>query len=243
MKADRQAETETCERTEGAATAVKKIYGENCFTNLVNLGPKTTSTYFGVKADPPALPGRDGVLVDNGAKAPKSCLPPLEMRPPRVAGGFLPTGEASITTRTTYNQPPLRLYSTEETNSKTTNLMTPVLSFSYDSSFFWKNNMSTALSCRRVIETKSGQNGMIQPGGSKGRLRACPFMGTWHALLCGEVIRFGAAEGDLQCFFVAGRRSAEYHSSERGTSNSTAFFPQRLIKKGHAAEGGRGYRS
>ena len=33
------------------------------------------------------------------------------------------------------------------------------------------------------------------------RLRACSFLGTWRALLCGELIRFGAAGGDLQCFF------------------------------------------
>ena len=169
--------------------AVQTIYEESCFTNLVELDPKTTSTCFGVKADPPALPCRDGVLVDNGATAAKSCLPPLETRSPRAAGGLLATGEASVTTRTTYNQPPLRLYSTEEMNSKTTNLMTPILSFSYDSSFFWKNNTSTAPSCRRVIETKLGQNGMFYPGGSEGRLRA---------LLCDDVfIRFGAAEGDL----------------------------------------------
>ena len=29
---------------------------------------------------------------------------------------------------------------------------------------------------------------MFDPGGSTGRLRACPFLGTWHALLCGELL-------------------------------------------------------
>ena len=28
---------------------------------------------------------------------------------------------------------------------------------------------------------------MFDPGGSTGRLRACPFLGTWRALLCGVV--------------------------------------------------------
>ena len=157
----RQTGKQTLRLAEGAATAVQTMHEESCFTNRVNLDPKSTSICFGVRADPPAVPCRDGVLVDNGAAAPKSCLPPLETRSPKVAGALLPTGEASVTTRTTYNQPPLRLYSTEEMNSKTTNLITPILSFSYDSSFFWKNNMSTAPSCRRVIETKSGQNVMF----------------------------------------------------------------------------------
>ena len=41
---------------------------------------------------------------------------------------------------------------------------------------------------------------MFDPGGSQGRLRACPFWETWHALLCGEVMCVGAAGGDLQLF-------------------------------------------
>ena len=28
---------------------------------------------------------------------------------------------------------------------------------------------------------------MFDPGGSTGRLRACPFLGGWRTLLCGEV--------------------------------------------------------
>ena len=32
----------------------------------------------------------------------------------------------------------------------------------------------------------------FDPGGSQGRLRACPVLGSWLALLCGEVIRAGA---------------------------------------------------
>ena len=103
----------------------------------------------------------ENALVDNGAAAPKSCLPSLEMHSPTAAGGLLPTGEASITTRTTFNQPPLLLYSTEETNST----LTPYVS--YDNSFFQMNNLPAAPSCRRVIETKSEENRMFDPGGSR----------------------------------------------------------------------------
>ena len=28
---------------------------------------------------------------------------------------------------------------------------------------------------------------MFDPGGSTGRLRACPFLGGWRAMLCGDV--------------------------------------------------------
>ena len=70
---------------------------------------------------------------------------------PTAAGGILPTGEASIATRTTFNQPPLRLYSTEETNSTSTPYV------SYDSSFFQKSNLPAASSCSRVVDTKSGE--------------------------------------------------------------------------------------
>ena len=43
------------------------------------------------------------------------------------------------------------------------------------------------------------QNRTFDPGGSQGRLRACPIF-TWRALLCGEVVRVGAAGDELQCF-------------------------------------------
>ena len=123
----------------------------------------------------------ENAMVDNGSAAPKSCLPPLEMRTTTAAGGLLPTGETSTATKTTFDHPNLRLCLTEETNLRTSTQ--PV---SYDSTF-WKNNLLAAPSCRRILETKSEQNRMFDPGGSQGRLRACPFLGSWHALLCEEV--------------------------------------------------------
>ena len=95
-----------------------------------------------------------------------------------AAGGLLPTGEPSIATRTTVNQPPLRLYSIEE--AKSTKTPTPYVS--YDSIFFQMNNVPAAPFCRRVIEKIGCLMLVVQ-----GRLYACPFLGSWRALLCGEV--------------------------------------------------------
>ena len=150
VEADGPARTKTRERAEGAAKAVQVKHGDSCSAQRVQDGPKT-STCFDVKAEPPALPCRDDVLVENGAAALKSYLPPLEMRSPTAAGGLLPTGEASVATRTTFKRPALWLYSTEETNStKTSTQYAP-----YDSSF-WSSYLLATSSCRRVIETKSG---------------------------------------------------------------------------------------
>ena len=44
-----------------------------------------------------------------------------------------------------------------------------------------------------VVETKSMQNKTFDPGGSQGHPRAGPCLGSWRALVCGEVIRVGAA--------------------------------------------------
>ena len=108
---------------------------------------------------PDLLPcSRQDALVGNGAAAPKSCLPSLEMRTTSAAGDLLPTDKISTITTTTFNKTPLRLYSTEETNSRETNLWTSVAPAWYDNSF---RKLLAAPFCRRVIETKSGQNRMF----------------------------------------------------------------------------------
>ena len=183
--ADGHADTKTRERTEGAATAVQAMHGDSCSATRIEPGPKTNSTSFGMMTESPDLPCKEDVFVEDGAAAPKSCLPSVEMRTTTAAGSLLSTGEISAATNSTFNQPPLRL-STEETNCK--KISTPYVL--YDSSVW---NLVATPSCRRVIETKHGQNRMFDPGGSQGRLRACPFLGSWSALLCGEVIRVGAA--------------------------------------------------
>ena len=87
MMADGHANIKTRERTEGAATAVQAMRGDNFSARRVEPGPNTSSTSFGVKAEPPALPCRDDVMVKSGDAAPKSCLPSLEMRSSTAAGG------------------------------------------------------------------------------------------------------------------------------------------------------------
>ena len=116
MKADETANAKTRERTEGATIAVQAMRGDGCTTEQkVQDGPKTSIT-FGMMAEPPDLPCKEDVLVEDGATAPESCLPSLSMRSSTAAGGLLPTGEASTATRTISNEPLLRFYATEEMN-------------------------------------------------------------------------------------------------------------------------------
>ena len=203
MEADGQANTKTRERTEGAATAVQAMRG-NCFSDRrVESDPNTNSTSFGVKAEPPALPCRNDVVVESGNAASEPCLPSLEMRLSTATGGLVPTSEASTASETTSNEPLLRFYETEEMNpeadSKMEDSWTLTPSASYDSSSFWR--LFAASYCYRVVETKSRQNRTFDPGSSRGHLRACPFLGLWRALVCGEVIQAGAAGDEQQRFF------------------------------------------
>ena len=202
MEADGPADTKTRERTEGAATAVQAMRGDDFSARRVEPGPKTNSTSFGVKAEPPALPRRDDVVVESGDAAPELCLPSLEMRSSTAAGGLVPNGEASSATETSFNQPILWFCSTEETDLEANCKKTLIPSASYDSSsVFQEKNLSANPYCRRVVDTKSRQKMTFHPGGSRGHLRACPFLGSWRALVCGEVIRAGAANDELQRFF------------------------------------------
>ena len=203
MEANAQANTKTRERTEGAATAVRAIRGDGFSARRVEPGPNTNSTSFGVKAEPPALPCRDDVVVERSVAASESCLPSLEMRSSTAAGGLVPTGKASTASGTTSNEPLLWFYETEEMNpegdSKMEDSWTLTPSASYDSSSFWR--LSATPYCRRVVDTKSKKNRTFDPGGSRGHLRACPFLGSWRALVRGEVLRTGEPGDELQRFF------------------------------------------
>ena len=202
MEADGQANTKTRERTEGAATAVQALHGGGFSARRFEPGPNTNSTSFGVKAGPPALPCRDDSVVECGAAAFESCLPSMEMRPSTAAGGLVPTGEASKASETTSNQPPLRFCSIEETDLEAKNPWISISSASYDSSsVLQERNLSATPYCRGAVDTKSRQNRTFDSGGSQGHLRACPFLGSWRALVCGEVLRAGAAGDELQRFF------------------------------------------
>ena len=188
MKADVPADKKTRERTEDAATAVQAMHGDSFSMNRVDPNPKSSTSFGDNSTGSPVLPSRDDALVGNGAVAPKSCLSSVEMHSPTAAGGLLPTDKTFTATKTTFDQLPLWLCLIEETNSRTS-----VIYASYFSIFRWINNQQAPF-WPRVIETKSGQNMVFDPGGSKGRLRACLFLGTWRALLCVEAIVRGLDE-------------------------------------------------
>ena len=189
MEADGPANTKTRKRTEGAATVVQAMHGDICTTaQKVQDRPKTLIS-FGVMVKPPDLPCREDVLVEDGATSPESCLPSLEMCSSTAAGGLVPTSKRSTETEITVNKP-LQSYSSEEENSKNKNVRASTPFAWYDSSF-WK--LFLAPSGLRVTETKPMQNRTFDTGGSQGHPRACPFLESWHALVCGEVIRAGVA--------------------------------------------------
>ena len=66
MKVYVTADKKACERTVGAAAAVQAKHGDSCSAKRVHAGP-TSSTSLGMKAEPPALPRRDDVMVDMGS--------------------------------------------------------------------------------------------------------------------------------------------------------------------------------
>ena len=62
MEADVTADTKARKRTEDAA-ADRAKYGDSYYAKRVDAGP-TSSTSFGMQAEPPALPLRDDSLVN-----------------------------------------------------------------------------------------------------------------------------------------------------------------------------------
>ena len=171
-------DTKTRECTEGATATVQAKYGDSCSVNQVDPDPMYLTSFGNGSTGPLALPcSRDDALVDNGAAAPKSCLSPMEMRTLTAADGLLPNGKTSKVTMHIVDQLPLWFCLTKKIKFRTTN------QYATDCSSFWKLN---------VLETKSRQTPVFDPGGSTGHLRACPFWGARRALLCGEVVRLGA---------------------------------------------------
>ena len=70
MVADGPAHTKIRECTKSAATAVQAMHGDSYSATWVDPGPKTNSTSFDMMAEPPALPCRDSILVENGDASP-----------------------------------------------------------------------------------------------------------------------------------------------------------------------------
>ena len=105
--------------------------------------------------EPPALPCRDDALANQGHEVANPCLSPVEMRKPTPAGGLLHAGSAS-TSKTQGTNFPLQLlpWSFRET-SEEKNIGTTRQTFAkYNRSWHPK-----------MIETKSRQNMVVDPGG------------------------------------------------------------------------------
>ena len=172
-----QADTKTCERTEGAATAVQAMRGDCFSARRVEPSLTTNSTSFGMKVEPPTFPYRDDVVVESGLAAPKSCLPFKEMRSPSAAGGLLPTGKTFSATGT--NFPPQLLPRSFRETSEEKKISTTRQTFA-------KYNRSRH---PKVIETKSRQNMIFDPGGLSGCPCVCPFWEGHARCIVGGLIR------------------------------------------------------
>ena len=175
-KADVTADKKTRERIEGPAAAVQAKHEDSCSAKKIQ-ADSMSSTSFGKRAAPPALPRRDDVLVDIGAAVSKPCLSPVEMGTQTAAGGLLPTGKISTATMVIFQQLPLGFCLTKEIKSRTSN------QYVMDYNSFWK---------LKVLKTKLGQTLVFDPVSCTGHLRAYPLLGAWRALLGREVLRLGA---------------------------------------------------
>ena len=129
MEEDGPSDTKTRECTRVAAKAVQAYLGDSFSAKRIQDGPKSSTT-FGEKVEPPALPCSDDVVIKNGAAMPESCLSPLEMRSPTDARGLLPAVKTSTASTTTFDHSTLWFCQTEKTI-----LRTSILSASYDSKF------------------------------------------------------------------------------------------------------------
>ena len=102
IMADVKPDTKTRKRTEDTE-ADRAKYGDSSSAKRVDAGP-TSSASFGMIAEAPALPCRDDALDDKGAKAPKPCLSPMEMRTLIATGGILTARTVFTATRTIFHQ-------------------------------------------------------------------------------------------------------------------------------------------
>ena len=152
----------------------------------VDDGPKSV-TSLGMIAEPPASQQciKDA-LVNKSAETSKPQLPPVKVRMlSSAAGGLLPAGTASTAMRTTFSRPlpSWTLGGETKERSSRTNL-----------------NQLAPLCCREILKTKSRQTLVFEPDDCSGRLRGCPFLGGWRALLCGEI--FVWTSDDIQGWSV-----------------------------------------
>ena len=192
MEADGPANTKTRERTEGVATVVQAMRGDSCTADRVDPDPMCSTSSGGDCTGPPA-PSCSGenALIDNRAAAPKSYLskswrcahhqPPVAYSPP--AKPPRQRRSPSISHLFSSTRPRRRIENFYE------------LQFHPPGTTAASGNCLLLPPAGELLKTKSGQNRTFDSGGSQGRFRAFPFMGTWRALPGGEVVRVRAAGG------------------------------------------------
>ena len=97
-EADVPADTKTRKCTEDAA-AYQVKHGDSWSANQVDPDQICLTSVGDDSTGPLALPRREDALANKGAKAPKWCLSPMDMRTLTAVGGLLPADIASTATR------------------------------------------------------------------------------------------------------------------------------------------------
>ena len=192
MEADVEPYTKTRKRTEGAAEDRAK-HGDGTSARVDD--GSTSLTSFGMVAEPVWwLPQNafGDALINKDAEAPKPNFRPVEVRmPSSTAGGFMPAGTASPTMRAIFPPPPLSWSLLIGENTKNRTGRTDVDQLAHTC---W----------RKVLETKSRQTLVFDPGGCTDRLRACPFLGGRRALLRGRFVWDAAMVSEAEAFLLVG---------------------------------------
>ena len=162
MKADVQEDKKTRESTEDFAQ--DGILGD-ISSDRVHDPMRLTSFGDEDYTEPPALPCRDDALVNQGHEVAKPCLSPMEIRKSTSAGSFLHAGANSTTKTQGNNFPPKFLPRSFRETREEKKISTIRQTFAkYDRSWHPK-----------VIETKSRQNMVFDPGGLSGCPCGCSF--------------------------------------------------------------------
>ena len=175
MKADVQEDKKTRESTEDFAQ--DGILGD---VSSDRVHDPMRLTGFGDKdyTEPPTLPCRDNTLVNQSHKVAKPCLSPVEIRKSTSAGSLQRAGATSTTKTQGTNFPPQLLpWSFHEMDEEKNNCTRQI---------FAKYNRSWH---PKVIETKSRQNMVFDPGGLSGCPYGCPFWEGDARCIVGGVIR------------------------------------------------------
>ena len=86
----------------------------------------------------------------------------------------------------------------------------------------------------KVLETKSRQTLMFDPDDSTGRLRTCPFLGGWCALLCGEVFVWVPDGTRLVHFLAEGRLELYFPREVKATCLRRTYCGRSLFLRGQA---------